>query len=63
MEVLDRKLYLAPHFPSDSPGARFAAKTSAPHGGDMPLVLDCDMEVFFAELTKAFDKAKKRMLG
>lgn len=62
-EILDRKLYLAPHFPPDSPGNRFAAKTSAPHGGEMPLVIDPDMGLFFGELEKAFDKAKKRMLG
>lgn len=63
MEVFSRKLYLAPHFPSDAPTSRFAAKTSAPHGGDMPLVIEPDMQIFFAELSKAFDKAKKKMLG
>lgn len=63
MEVLERKLYLAPHFPSDAPGSRFAAKTSAPHGGEMPLVVDPSWTVFSEELEKAFDKARQKLLG
>lgn len=63
MEVFSRKLYLAPHFPPDSPGSRFAAKTSAPNGGDMPLVIDPDLRGFFSELEKALDKSKRHLLG
>lgn len=59
-EILERKLYLAPHFPSDAPAQRFAAKTSAPFGGEMPLVIEPNMGVYFEELDKAFVKAKGR---
>lgn len=61
-EILDRKLYLAPHFPADAPQFRFAAKTSIPNGGDMPTVIEPDMKVFFVELEKANQKAKARLL-
>lgn len=62
MEVFSRKLYLAPHYPADAPQYRFAAKTSAPFGGDMPLVIEPDMAQFFGELEKALDKATKKLL-
>lgn len=57
MEVLERKLFLAPHFPPDMPQYKFAAKSSAPADGGMPLVIDASMEVYFTELEKAFKKA------
>jgi len=63
MEILERKLFLAPHFPQDAPTQRFAAKTSAPFGGDMPLVIEPSMHVFFAELEKAKLKAKTKLLS
>lgn len=63
MEVLERKLYLAPHFPDDNPQYKFAAKTSAPMGSGMPVVIDADMKVFFLELTKAQERAKAKIVG
>jgi hypothetical protein len=60
-EILERKLYLMPHFPPDNPTQRFAAKTSAPAGGGMPTVIDADMGVFFTELEKAVEKAKNSL--
>ncbi len=57
MEILERKLFLAPHFPPDMPMYKFAAKTSAPAEGGMPLVIDASMEVYFSELEKATKKA------
>lgn len=62
-EILERKLFLAPHFPPDAPAQRFAAKTSSPHGGEMPLMIDPDMKIFFSELEKAFVKAREKLLG
>jgi len=61
--MLDRKMYLAPHSPIDAPGQWFSAKTSAPAGGGMPTVLDCDMAVFFEEMKKAKDAAKVKLLA
>src|SRR3990172_128194 len=58
-EILERKLYLAPHFPSDNPAYKFTAKTSAPAGGGMPTILDPDMSLFFRELEKAVTKVKE----
>lgn len=63
MEILERKLFLAPHFPSDSPTSRFAAKCSVPDGGDMPICIEPNMNVFFAELAKAKAKAKAKLLS
>jgi hypothetical protein len=62
-EVLERKMFLAPHSPTDAPGQWFSAKTSAPAGGGMPSSLDCDMALFFEELEKAKAKAKAKLLG
>lgn len=62
VEILERKMYLAPHFASDNPSQRFAAKTSAPYGGGMPTVLDPDMSLFFKELEKAKEKAQENLL-
>ena len=62
-EMLDRKMYLAPHSPIDAPGQWFSAKTSAPEGGGMPTVLDCDMAVFFEEMKAAKIKAKAKLLA
>lgn len=58
VEVLERKLYLAPHFPPDNPLFKFAAKTSAPLAGKMPVVLDSDMKKFYIELEEAQARAK-----
>jgi hypothetical protein len=62
-EILERKLYLAPHFPSDAPTFRFAAKTSAPQGGEMPTVIEPNFETFIIEREKAYQKAKRLILG
>ncbi len=40
MEVVERKLFLAPHYPADNKLYLFRAKTSAPLTGGMPTVLD-----------------------
>lgn len=61
MEVLDRKLFLMPHFPPDNPAYKFAAKTSVPAAGGMPLVIDADMGKFFEELHKAIAKAAETL--
>lgn len=63
MEVLERKLFLMPHFPPDNPAYKFAAKTSAPVGGGMPLVIDANMETFFIELEKAQERARLKLKG
>lgn len=65
MEVLDRKLYLAPHFPADAPGYKFAAKVSMPFGGEgtMPVVIEPNMKAFFEEYEKSIEKAEKHLLG
>lgn len=61
VEVLERKLYLAPHFPSDNPAQRFAAKTSAPLGGGMPSVIEPSMTRFFAELEAAKARVREKI--
>ena len=58
MEVVERKLFLMPHFPPDNPTYKFAAKTSAPLAGKMPVVLDADMKGFYIELEEAHRRAK-----
>lgn len=63
MEVLERKLFLAPHFPPDNPINKFAAKTSAPANSGMPQVLPANMASFFEELTKAQERARVRLDG
>lgn len=63
VEVLERKLFLAPHFPADSPTSRFAAKCSVPFGGDMPICIDPSMELFFTELANAKARAKAKLLA
>lgn len=62
-EILDRKMFLAPHFPSDQPSFKFGAKTSAPFGGGMPSVIEPDMGLFFREMEKAKEVAKAKLLG
>lgn len=61
MEELERKLFLMPHFPPDNPGYRFAAKTSVPVVGGMPLVIEADMRTFYEELAKAQKKAAETL--
>jgi hypothetical protein len=40
MEIVERKLFLSPHYPPDNKLFLFKAKTSAPLAGSMPTVLD-----------------------
>lgn len=61
MEVVERKLFLMPHFPPDNPMYKFAAKTSAPMAGKMPVVLDADMKTFYIELEAALKRAKETL--
>lgn len=61
MEVVERKLFLMPHFPPDNPMYKFAAKTSAPLAGKMPVVLDADMKQFYIELEEAHRRAKETL--
>lgn len=51
MEILDRKLYLRPHFPPDAPSFKFAAKTSVT---GMPGVIPASMKTYFEEMDKAY---------
>jgi hypothetical protein len=61
MEILERKLFLMPHFPPDNPMYKFAAKTSAPEAGEMPPVIEARMGTFFEELEKALERARKSL--
>lgn len=65
METTERKFFLSPHFPPDNPAFKFSAKVSLPHGGEgeMPQVIDADMNVFFTEYEKALARAKAKLLG
>lgn len=59
-EILERQLYLAPHFPSDNPSYKFAAKTSAPFirdGSGMPSMIEANMHTFFDRLEETIKKA------
>ncbi len=60
-EILERKMFLAEHFPPDLPNVRFKAKTSA--GPDMPPVMESNMRTFFEEAEKATVKQRERLLG
>ncbi len=63
VEVLERRMFIAPHFPPDNPSQRFAAKTSVPFGGEMPLSMEPDMTLFFDTLKKAYEKAAAQLLS
>lgn len=63
-EIIERKLFSAPHYPPDAQNMQFRAKTSAPMGGGMPEVLSPpDMRTYFRLLAEAKEKAKKHFLG
>ena len=61
MELIQRKIFLMPHFPPDNPAYKFAAKTSAPMAGKMPVVLDADMRKFYIELEAAHQRAAETL--
>ena len=67
MEVMDRKLFLASHFPADTQLFKFAAKTSTPLAEDAVKVLDFPptgntMKSFFDILATAKKKAGAALL-
>lgn len=67
-EIVERKLFLAPHYPPDNKLFLFKAKTSAPLGGEMPQTLSFPaegntMEQVFTLLEEARRRAGERMLG
>lgn len=67
MEVVERKLFLAPHYPPDNKLFMFKAKTSSPVLGGMPTMLDFaatgnTIEKFFTLLEAAKQKAGEEML-
>jgi hypothetical protein len=67
-EVLERKLFLAPHYPPDNKLFIFKAKTSAPLGGDMPTSITFPaegntMSAFLGLLEKARQKAGEGLLA
>ena len=68
MEIVDRRLFLAPHYPSDNKLFLFRAKTSAPLTGGMPTILDFPvtgntMEKLFNTISAAKKKAGEAMLN
>ena len=68
LEVIERKLFLAPHYPPDNKMYMFKAKTSATLAGSMPTVLNFSAEgntaaAFMDELAKAKKRALTEMLG
>lgn len=68
MEVIERKLFLAPHYPADNKLFLFRAKTSAPVTGGLPTIMSFPatgntMETLFTAITAAKKKAAEDMLG
>lgn len=68
IEVVERKLFLSPHFPPDCKPFGFFAKKSAPLGGGFPDVVDFTAsgntaEVVFEGMREAKDRAKQALLG
>lgn len=68
IEIVDRKLYVAPHFPADCKPYGFFAKCSAPRGGEFPKVLDFPevggvATTFFQKMDEARVKAKAALLA
>ena len=67
MEVVERKLFLSPHYPADNKLFLFKAKTSAPLQGGMPPTLDFPavgntMERLFGLIAGAKAKAGEELL-
>lgn len=66
-EVVERKLFLAPHYPADNKLFLFRAKTSAPLTGGMPSLMDFPsagntMERLFASISAAKQKAAEELM-
>jgi hypothetical protein len=67
-EIIERKLFLAPHYPPDNKMFQFRAKTSSTLGGDMPGVINFPAKgntfaTFMGELNNAKARAKEALLG
>lgn len=67
MDIVDRKLFLAPHYPPDNKFFLFKAKTSAPLAGKMPTMMDFPPDgntatKFLDELGAAKKRAAAEML-
>lgn len=68
LEMVDRKLFLANHFPPDNKMYQFRAKTSSTLEGEMPTVMDFPAKGntfarFMDELAAAKARAKEVLLG
>jgi hypothetical protein len=68
LEVIERKLFLAAHYPADNKMYQFRAKTSSPLAGGMPTMLDFVSQgntfaKFMGELEGAKNRAKEALLG
>lgn len=66
IEVIERKLFLALHFPTDTKPYGFVAKSSAPLAGKMPTMLDFGTEGnaitnYFTELDASYKRAKEAL--
>lgn len=66
VDLIKRVLYLSEHFPADTKPFGFAAKSSVPLGGEMPLVIPFDpaqnvMTTFFTEMEKAKERLRVRI--
>lgn len=67
MEIVERKLFLSPHYPADNKLFLFRAKTSAPLLGGMPTILDFPasgntMQQLLELIEKAKTKAGEELL-
>jgi hypothetical protein len=68
MPIVERKLFLAKHYPADTKPFGFEAKSSPPMEGGMPVVMDMPstgntMMRWFEELDRAYKVAEERMLA
>lgn len=68
VEVIERTLFLAPHFPPDTKPYGFVAKSSAPLAGKMPTTIPFGVEgnamaTYFKELDSSYEKAKATMFS
>lgn len=62
LEILDRKFFLAPHFPADQTMHRFLAKVALPEGAPpLPATLPADLPAFFVAVDEAAATAQKSL--
>jgi hypothetical protein len=63
IEILERKLFLEPHFPTDAPNQLFRCKvTSAGPCSGLPPVMDPDLRGFFKKVEEAKAKSREYLL-